>query len=137
MSSPCNLIPRAGWGKPEVQFTIAKAKPFDNLQMTSKGGVLVSTDCWSYRSHAAEAWLAALNPLGKTNKRQLQRRTGSRGLTCRDARFPTPAKGARDDSRLADGGVTAPKVTSLRGYSVLQGAPVRAAGAKVKAVLSM
>ena len=105
--------------------------------MTSKGGVLVSTDCWSYRSHAAEAWLAALNPLGKTNKRQLQRRTGSRGLTCRDARSPTPARGARDDSRLADGGVTAPKVTSLRGYSVLQGAPVRAAGAKAKAVLSM
>ena len=120
-----------------MQFTIAKAEPFGNFHVTSKGGVLVSTDCWSYRSHAAEAWLAALNPLGKTNKRQLQRRTGSRGLTCRDVRFPTPARGAHDDSRLADGGVTAPKVTSLRGYSVLQGAPVRAARAKAKAVLSM
>jgi hypothetical protein len=73
----------------------------------------------------------------RKHKRELQRRTRSRGLKCRDAHRLTPARSIREASRLAHGGVTASGVKTLRGHSVLQGAPVRAVGAKAKAVLSM
>jgi hypothetical protein len=69
------------------------ALPSRSSPPKKKGGVLVSTDRRSHRSHAAEAWLAALNPLGKTNKRQPQRRTGSPGLISLDATSTTPASG--------------------------------------------
>src|ERR1041385_3611339 len=102
-----------------------------------KGGVLVSTDDSKPEWHAVEVWLATLNPPDKQHKRQLQRRTGSRGLTTATCSQRRLLAELRDDSRLALAGVTATGARRLRGHSAWRIAFVRGAGAKAKAKLSM
>jgi hypothetical protein len=103
---------RAGDVNPDGANPVARARNSPTLGLPRKGAYWFRlTVGVAGRMPRNSGWPRKIRR--RNNKRELQRRTRSRGLISRDAHRSTPARPIRDDSRLALRGVTARGVRSF------------------------